>query len=70
MTPNCYSCIHMMPPEKTADGVRRCRVDGLPISPALEEDCKNSYVRAPGSDDEMPPWYWGAWHVAGEGRGD
>lgn len=66
----CYSCIHLMPEEKTADGVRCCRVDGLPISPALEEDCKNSYVREVGSDDAMPEWYRDAWHVGGEGRGD
>lgn len=64
----CFSCLHFMDCEKTADGVRRCRVDGLPISPALEEDCKNSYVREVGSDDAMPEWYRDAWHVGGEGR--
>lgn len=66
MTPNCYSCIHLMPPEKTADGVRRCRVHkrALPVSPALEADCKR-YVRETGTDDAVPEWYRDAWHVGG-----
>lgn len=64
----CYSCLHLM---DGADGVKRCRVDAnaLPVSEALEADCKR-YVRATGADDAVPPWYWGAWHVAEEGRGD
>jgi hypothetical protein len=61
MTPTCATCIHLMSVYQTADGVRRCRVyDGLPVSPALEADCKQ-YIREPGSDDQVPPWYSGAW---------
>lgn len=69
MTPNCYSCIHLMPPEKTADGNRLCRTYGLAVSPELEADCKR-HVREPGSDDAIPAWYWPDQHAAGEGRGD
>lgn len=68
---SCFSCLHLMTPEQSADGVRRCRVNrnGLPVSPALEADC-TKYVRSVGTDDEMPAWYRDAWHVGGEGRGD
>lgn len=54
-----------------ADEIRRCRVDrnARPVTPDLEANCKR-HIREPGSDDAVPPWYWGAWHVAGEGRGD
>ena len=65
----CFSCLHLMAPEKTADGTRLCRAYGLPVSPVLEADCKR-FVRETGSDDEVPPWYSDAWHVCGEGRGD
>ena len=54
-----------------ADGIRRCRVDrnALPVSAALEADCRR-YVRETGSDDAgVPAWYQNAWHVCGEGRG-
>lgn len=69
MKPNCAVCIHLMQPHQTVDNTRRCRRYGLEVSEPLEADCK-AFVRETGSDDEMPPWYWGAWHVAGEGRGD
>jgi hypothetical protein len=60
-----------MRPDQSADGIRRCRVErnALPVSPALEADCKR-YLRETGSDDQTPEWYRDAWHVAGEGRGD
>lgn len=63
---NCYSCLHLM---DGYDGVKRCRVErnALPVSPALEADCRK-YVRATGTDDSVPEWYRDAWHV--EGRGD
>lgn len=64
----CYACIHLM---TGADGLKRCRVDtnALPVSPALEADCRR-FMREPGSDDSVPEWYRDAWHVGGEGRGD
>ncbi len=69
MNPNCPACIHLMQPEKTADGQRLCRTYGLAVSPALEADCTR-YVREVGSDDAIPAWYWPDQHAAGEGRGD
>lgn len=57
--PACYACIHCY---DGADGVKRCRVDtnGLPCTPALEADCWK-FVREPGADDQVAPWYTDAW---------
>ena len=64
----CFSCLHLM---LGADNVRRCRVqrDALPVSAALEADCRR-YVRATGTDDEVPAWYVDAWECDAQGRGD
>lgn len=68
---SCYACIHLMTPEQSADGVRRCRANkrALPVSPALEADCK-LFVREVGADDAVPPWYAEAWVCDTQGRGD
>lgn len=60
----CYSCIHLMQPEKTADSLRRCRVarEAEPVSPELEAECER-FVREVGSDDAIPEWYRDAWNV-------
>lgn len=65
---SCYACLHCY---DGADQIKRCRVNGLPVSPALEDDC-NRFIREPGSDDSVPPWYIEAWCVTTsmEGRGD
>ena len=65
---SCYSCLHLMTPDQSADGLRRCRVDrkAEQVSPQLEADCRR-YVRAVGSDDSVPEWYAEAWE---QGRGD
>lgn len=54
---NCYSCIHL---DGGADSMRRCQgaKDAPRVSRDLEAACE-VYVREPGSDDEVPSWYWG-----------
>lgn len=66
MTPHCPSCRFIY---RGADDRLRCRVNGLQATPANAADCKR-YERDPGADDERMVWFDGAWHVAGEGRGD
>lgn len=46
-----------------ADGVLRCRVNGLAASRANAGDCKRF-------DDKKEPWFSGAWECDAQGRGD
>lgn len=64
MIAECKSCLHLMGADKSADGVNRCRINGLKASPANAEDCRKF---VPASDD-APPWYTAAWVVECEAR--
>lgn len=51
-----------------ADGILRCRAQrALPCASAFEDDCQEFEPEQPGS---RMPWFCGAWHASGEGRGD